>query len=188
MNISVLFFSRVSSRSSRIVRVIGHYHKVIQPRVTFATADSRFFYDLVCFCTVCGDFYLRFGEKECFLKFWGVNQVFTGVCQKNIWNGALFTQARRPFQVRVFKQAALLMVTAAIIIPIKIFAFFSCRCSHKVRLHAGDVIPSSGIDPDHIAFFNKCGDRYFQAGLGLNLFIHAGGSIAAHSRVGPGNF
>lgn len=94
------------------------------------------------------------------------------------------------------EQAALFTVATTIVIAIKILAFRSGRCFHRISklpqfwacgrivLHAGEILASAGIDTNGVAFLDKVGALNFDASLGLDFLGHACGSIATNRNLG----
>ena len=128
MNVSMLFSSRVSSRSIRSVSVgvKGISGEDFGQRVAFAAANLGFGDSLFSFLAVGAD--LHFGRQN---KKWthnsGIkNHVLTSIGEVDSRNRASVAQ----FGLPIFKQAAFFAVAAAVVIAIEVGAFFSGRCSH----------------------------------------------------------
>src|SRR5258706_4546793 len=82
-----------------------------------------------------------FFQAEDGIRDWSVTGVLT--CALPIW--ARTAQIAGPLLALGFEQAALLRITAAIIIAIKMRAFFSSGCFHDYKLYASDEFACASI-------------------------------------------
>src|SRR5258706_9685136 len=114
--------------------------------------------------------------------------MLAGIGARNFRNGARSTQITRPMFALRFEQAALLRITAAIIIAIKMRAFFSSRCFHENKLDASDVFACASIHTDRITHINEIRALNRYASLSSDFLRYAGSSIAAYGHFGFDNF
>ena len=100
-------------------------------RMTFPTADMRLIHILMRLFAIGRDLHAplksrgeRAADSPPQLK------ELTGIGLQNTWHRAGAAQIRRPGLVRGFKQVAFFDITAAIVITVKILAFFADRSFH----------------------------------------------------------
>jgi hypothetical protein len=106
--------------------------KYWRQRMALPAANLRFFYIHVAFRAICRNIYFSTKNDELARDLWGQHQVWTGIGGQNIRNGAGFAQIRGPlnWSLTLINQAAFFMITATIIVTVKILALFTSRCSH----------------------------------------------------------
>lgn len=114
--------------------------------------------------------------------------MLAGIGPHDLRNRACKTQVARPLLALNFEQAAFFDIPAAIIIAIKMDAFFSGGRFHCKNLYAGNVFARAGVNADDIADINEIGalDRY--AGFSFDFLGHACRSIAADGHFSLDHF
>lgn len=114
--------------------------------------------------------------------------VMAGVRPDDLGDGAGTAQVTRPCLALGLQQTTLLDISAAIIIAIKVEAFFSGRCFHRDNLYARYVFACASINPDRISDINEVGALDGHAGFSCNFLGHACGSVATDGHFSLDHF
>jgi len=101
--------------------------------MAFAAAYMGVGNALVIFFAMRVNFDFGLADKKWAADFAIQNHVFTAICHQNVGHRAGFTQTGLPDLGRVAptQKAALFEVAPTEVVPIKITAFFSRRCTHE---------------------------------------------------------
>ena len=130
----------VTNNACRIAFVFGDTlvirsdNELNRQRVAEPAADARLVHVAGTFRAMCPNANFRSQEKQRLFKPRDQLLVFAGVRLKDLRYGALLAHVPRPSQLVVFKQAAAFHITTAIIIAVKMPAFFAGWGNHQTKL------------------------------------------------------